>query len=213
MKRQSVGIDLDTTLNTIEVQWLDLYNKDYNDNLTPDDLKVWDTSKCVKPECGSKIYDYLLTPHFFRNLNIQPNAFEVTKWLAEYFDLYIVTAYSYQSCADKAEWVKEYLPHIDVRNIIFCNDKSKVDIDYLIDDGGHNFFDENGNKVFKGKGILLDKPYNQYIGDRCTRVKDWLEIKPYFENELKRKEELNLTLDKIKKAIRNIKFEHINCDK
>lgn len=175
--RISIGIDLDTTLNTLNVDWLDLYNKDYNDNLAPKDLLTWDMTKYVKPECNKKIFDYLFQPYFFRSLGIQPNAYEVTKYLQDTynFDLYIVTAYSYQTCYDKAEWVKEHLPHIPVENIIFCNDKSKINMHYLIDDRDLNI------ETFKGIGIVFDQPYNRHLKD-YIRCNGWLEIKQLYDN-------------------------------
>lgn len=175
MKREIIGIDLDTTLNTLNEIWIDHYNKKYNDNLTNDDITDWNIANFVKPKCGNKIYDFLLQPHFFRNLDIQPNAKEVTKWLSQYFNLYIVTAYDYRTCVDKVEWVKFYLPHIKVENIIFVNNKGLIDTDYLIDDRGWNI------EVFKNNGIIFDQPYNRYLNDKYDRIYNWLDIKNYFK--------------------------------
>lgn len=179
MNKPSIAIDLDSVLNNLEQVWLDAYNQDYDDNLTVEDMVAWDLTEYIKPKCGNKIYDYILQPMFFLSLNIKPNAYEVTKWLSQYADLYIVTAYTYTTCYDKVEWVKKYLPHIDIRNIIFCNDKSKIDMDFLIDDRDLNI------TTFKGKGIVFDMPYNRHLNNIYPRVHNWLEIKDYFIKEFK----------------------------
>lgn len=180
MIRKSIGIDLDSTLNNLDDKWLELYNKDYNDKLTKDNLTSWNITSIVKPECGDKIHDYLLQPGFFKNLGMQPNAYEVTKWLSKLFDLYIVTAYHPKTCLDKALWVEKYLPQIPVRNIIFCNHKGLIKTNFLIDDGGHNIEDFSVSNKF-GTPIVFDAPWNRYLdnvnGIKFIRVKDWLEIK------------------------------------
>jgi 5'(3')-deoxyribonucleotidase len=178
--RPSIGLDLDTCLNNIEDHWLAQYNADYNDNITPENLLTWDTYKYVKPECGKKIYDYIERPGFFLNLDPKPYTQRVTKWLIEYADLYVVTAYTPNTCMDKAQWIKQYYSWIPVRNIMFVNDKSKILLDYLVDDGPHNV------EVFKGKSILIDMVYNRYLGDKYTRVKDYLGVESFFKDEFQK---------------------------
>lgn len=173
MKKWSIGIDLDDTLNTLVDDWLIPYNKDFSDNIQRKDIPTWDIASCVK--CGEKIFDYLKTPGFFKNLGIQPYCQEVTKWLSDYADLYIVTAYIPETCVDKTEWVKSNLPHINHKNIIFTNNKGLIKTDYLIDDGGHNL------EAFEGISLAFDQPWNKYLGYKYDRFYNWLDIKDYFE--------------------------------
>lgn len=176
--RKSIAIDLDSTLNTLDNEWMALYNKDYNDNIQREDMYDWDIAKYIKPECGDKIQDYLFTPNFFLNLGVQKDSQEVTKFLSNYFDLYIVTAYHWKVCLDKAEWIIKHFPHINPKNIIFCNNKGLIKTDYHIDDGGHNL------EAFTGIGLCYDAPWNRYLKDKYPRFKNWLDIKDYFKNEL-----------------------------
>jgi 5'-nucleotidase len=169
----SIAIDLDTTLNTLNTDWLKLYNEDFNDNLTNECITDWNIAKFTKPECGKLIYDYLKIPGFFRNLGVQPHAQEVTEWMAKEFDLCIATAYVPEACMDKCRWVDEHFPHIGSGKVIFINDKSKLNADYLIDDGGHNI------EAFKGIGMVFDQPYNRYLENKL-RVTDWRDIGRYF---------------------------------
>lgn len=169
-----IGFDLDSVLNTLDKDWLDAYNADYNDNMTSEDLQTWNTNEWVKPECGLKIFDYLLQPGFFRNLGVTPGAQEVIKWLSQYAELYVVTAYHWNTCRDKAEFIIEHFPEINPRNIIFLNNKGLINLDYLVDDGPHNI------EVFKGQGIVVDKRYNRYLPDIYPRFQTFDEIKRYF---------------------------------
>lgn len=170
---KTIGIDLDTTLNNIEEKWLQLYNEDYNDNISSNQLLDWDITRFIKPECGGKIYDYLDLPNFFFELDIKPYANEVVEWLTNYFSLYIVTSYKPHLCVDKVRWIEKHLPCINPGNIIFCNNKGTLNLDYLIDDGGHNL------ESFKQTGIVFDMPYNRYLLD-YKRAYNWLDIKNIF---------------------------------
>ena len=96
---------------------------------------------------------------------------------------YIPSAYVAEACLDKVNWIKKYLPNIKTENIIFINDKSLIDLDYLIDDGPHNIQSFSPLK----EGIIYDMPYNRYLEydafQKWPRVKNWLEIKELFEKE------------------------------
>ncbi len=173
--RKSIGIDLDSTLNCLVEYWLEVYNIEYDDCLTPEDITGWDMQQFVKESCGPKIYDYILRPGTFTNLMVQSYSQKVTKFLSQYYDLYIVTAYHWKNCADKAQWIIEHFSHIDSDRIIFCNNKGLICTDYLIDDGPHNL------EAFKGNGILFDAPWNRFLGDKFLRVKNWLEVESYFK--------------------------------
>lgn len=174
---KKIGIDLDSTLNNLDKVWLDRYNNDYNDNIK--EWSQWDMEKIVKPECGKKIYNYLHEKNFFLNLDIQPNAKEVVEQLSEDYELYVVTAYVPDTCIDKVNWIKKQKLNIDEKNIIFINNKGLLQLDYLIDDGPHNF--EN----FKGTGLVYDMPYNKNIKNSSNRfrVKSWEDVDKFFNNE------------------------------
>lgn len=175
---KKIGIDLDSTLNNLEVVWAERYNKDYDDNLK--DWTKWELDEVVKPECGKKIFNYLREPGFFYNLDIKEGAKDVVDFLSKHYELYIVTAYIPETCLDKANWVKKHNLDVSQKDIIFINDKSLLELDYLIDDGPHNF-----NK-FKGTGILFDMPYNQHLEESPVlyRVKTWKDILEFFIEEI-----------------------------
>lgn len=189
MKKIKIGIDLDSTLNDLLPYWVDKYNKDYNDNLTLDKIIQWEMHRLVKDECGDKIYDYLKEPGFFRNLGIIKDSQEVVEWLSKFtnVELYIVTQYVPEGCLDKANWIREHFPFINEKNIIFINNKSMLDLDYLIDDSPYNMIE------FDGEYILLDYPHNRNVFEPSyiKRVYNWLNIKEFFEENFNIKVDIN----------------------
>lgn len=136
-------LDLDSTLNDLAHFWLTVYNKEYNDKLTPGDILSWDTHKYVKPECGKKIYDYLTEPNFFFQLEPLNGAQEfVSKLQNDGHEAYIVTACEMKNLGgiiqDKIEWLQEYIPSVDKKHFITTHHKYLVNGDVLVDDGPHN---------------------------------------------------------------------------
>ena len=170
-----IGVDLDTTLNDLEVVWLDRYNKDYGDCLTVEDMTDWDATLYVKPECGARVYDYLDEPGFFRHLGIKPGAREGMAFLWEHFEVFIVSAAHPHTVADKWGWIREHLPFIPYEHFIAASRKDLLNLDYLIDDGPHNI------ERFPGTGIVFDMPYNRHLPDRYLRFRNWEEITAFFE--------------------------------
>lgn len=176
-KLGSVAIDLDDTLNKLVKKWVEVYNERYNDNLKLSDIPSWDIWKYVK--CGKEIYDILKIPGFFYSLEIQEYSQEVVKFLSEYFDLYVVTAFQPIVVVDKYNWVQENYPEIPKENIIFCNPKQLIHTNFMIDDGPHNL------ATFTGIGLLMDAHHNQNE-TRFPRCYNWLEIQQYFKNVIER---------------------------
>jgi 5'-nucleotidase len=173
--KKTIGIDLDSCLNDLETQWiLTQYNKEYNDNVKLEDMVRWDVTTYIKPECGKKIYEFLLRPNFFLNLNPKEYSQMITKKLSEKYDIYVITAYTPSTVVDKVEWIKKYFPHIDTDKVIFCNYKGIIKTDFLIDDGSHNILDyyNNGGK----NPIVYDRPWNRDLLDKFMRAYDWCDV-------------------------------------
>lgn len=177
MEKIKIGIDLDSVLNDLLPYWLHYYNEDYNDDIKTENVHVWEIDSVVKKECGKNIFKYILMPGFFRNIPVIKDSQKVTEWLSTFdeFELYVVTAYTPDVCKDKADWLAEYFPHIKQENIIFCNDKSLINLDFLIDDSPYNCIN------FQGEYIVYDYPYNRCLKDKFARVRNWREIQDFFK--------------------------------
>jgi 5'-nucleotidase len=123
-------------------------NKRTGGNLTPEDVTDWDMSKF-----GIEITDWQ-KPGFFRSLEPMPGAIETLYKMQRDYHLAIAT-----DCmgvdfvrAEKAEWLKEYLPFIT--EVHYTGDKSKVKGDLLFDDAPHHL------AVFPGVTFKMLTPYN-----------------------------------------------------
>jgi 5'(3')-deoxyribonucleotidase len=197
VKKIRIGIDLDSVLSDLSKHWLELYNRDYNDNLKHSDITVLEWDKIVCKECGKKIYDYLLTPNFFREVPVMSGSQDVVQWLSTFdnVELYVVTAYHPYTCKDKTDWLAEYFPCINQKNIIFCNHKNLINVDFLIDDSPYNC---NG---FKNQYIVFDAPYNQCLSDIYVRVHNWTEIMDYFHQTFCYLVDANLIIKKMEEYI------------
>ncbi|MCF6139000.1 5' nucleotidase, NT5C type [Pseudalkalibacillus berkeleyi] len=169
-------IDMDSVICDLMTEWHSRYNKDYNDNLSVQDLACWNSEKYVKEACGSKIYDYLDEPGLFINLKPLPHAIEVLGRLSEKHDILIVTSSRTYAYTEKEKWVEKHLPFIGSRNLIFTHRKEMVIGDVLFDDAPHNL---NAFKETGRMSIAMDYPYNRNV--KVDRVSNWLEFEKWIE--------------------------------
>jgi 5'-nucleotidase len=161
-------LDMDGVLCDLIGKWFAIYNKEHHDHIDLSQMSEWEPHLYAKK--GKAIYHYLSQPGFFRDLSPIPGAIEgVKQLLNEGFDVVIVTA-AKTGQRDKMQWVKEHLPFLDTRNVIFAHRKELVRGDVLFDDAPHNLV------AFAPYGIAVAMayPYNQtYPGHR---VRSWDEF-------------------------------------
>lgn len=172
--KKRIAIDMDEVIADFIPKQLRLFNEEFNESLTVEDLhgkKLWE----LKPHLAESVRDYLRDPSFFRDLEVMENSQEVIKELNDNFEVFITTAAMEfpSSFTAKYEWLKEHFSFLNDLNFVFCGDKSIVLADYLIDDNVRHF------KKFTGKGILFTSPHNVNITG-YDRVNNWLEVKDYF---------------------------------
>lgn len=167
--KKVIAIDLDDVLADLVESWVEVVNKNEDENVKPCDIKCWDIKKYFK--CNKKVFTYL-TYGFFRNLPVKKDSQEVVEKLSEIHDVYIVTSATKtpESLKAKVEWLSEHFPFISADKIVLCGNKSIIKADIMIDDGVHNL------KTFSGKKILFDAPHNRSCAE-FTRVRNWSEIK------------------------------------
>jgi len=163
-----IGVDLDDVINDLVPKWIYFYNRDYNDNLKIEDIKSWDIGDYTK--IGKDFYKYLGNEKLFKFLSINDGAAEIIEKLCKKHEVYIVTAnasYNKGVCDDKVNFIKKFMPFFPIKNIIFINNKSLLDLDILIDDGLHNFVN------FKGTRFVFDRPWNQSEFGWDYRIYNW----------------------------------------
>lgn len=182
-------VDMDGVLVDINSRWLDLYNRDYDDNLSIKDIKSFEIDKYVKPECGRKIFDYLRQDGFFYNLSPMPDAIYAMNELYERgYQLFICTATvmsSRTAAQDKIEWIKDNLPFLANYpiNMIITHHKYMINGDILFDDSPVNL------QAFPGKTCKMKYPHNMDVYSDYE-VNDWIEFLSVIE-QLECKESFN----------------------
>ncbi|KRF09905.1 5' nucleotidase, NT5C type [Paenibacillus sp. Soil787] len=172
MKR--IAIDMDEVIADFIPKQLALFNREYNENITVEDLKGKKLRE-LRPQLKEEIMNYLTEPNFFRDLAVMKDSQEVIKELGEHYEIFITTAAMEfpTSFTAKYEWLKEHFSFLNDMNFVFCGDKSVINANYLIDDNVRHF------KRFPGQGILFTSPHNiKETG--YVRVNNWQEVRNYF---------------------------------
>lgn len=174
--KPTILVDMDEVLADLLGPWLNMYNQDYDDNLTQDQILNWNIFSFTKPECGKKFYNYLKTPGMFRHLPVRPYAKEMIQgFIDNDFRVLIVSdspsGYAYcdyiednqkicNPADDKRKWLAEHFPMIPSENIVFTSQKWFIKGDVLIDDKPSTyleFLERNRN------AILVDQPFNRDV--------------------------------------------------
>jgi 5'(3')-deoxyribonucleotidase len=195
MKRQTIAVDCDDVLVETAPLILAHYNKMYGTHLElkdmySRDLRVWDVPDAAT--AIARVEEYLKTDEYRRALPLR-EAIDVTKQLARYHELHIVTGRTEYLAVATQDMLDQYFPGIfqSIEYTGFFGDKacSKADVcrhlgaDLLIDDHLHHA--EAVANV--GIGVLLfgDYPWNRAdkLPANMRRVKDWYEIKKLLVSE------------------------------
>lgn len=172
MKR--IAIDMDEVIADFNSKQLRLFNRDYKENITVEDLRGTRLRE-LRPHLKDEIMNYLRDSAFFRDLDVIKDSQEVIKELSRHYEIFITTAAMEfpTSFTAKYEWLKEHFDFLSDMNFVFCGDKSIIHADYLIDDNVRHF------ERFSGQGILFTSPHN--CNERgYVRVNNWQEVKNYF---------------------------------
>lgn len=166
-----IAVDVDMVLADLHTEWLARYNRDYNDNLIPQEITVWELEKLIKPECGFRIFEYLFQQDLYKNIKPIPGALDGINEIREAgYRVIFATSCVPDTAGNKVRWLVEngFMPENkkgDYKDFIDVNDKSLVYADVLIDDKIKNL--DN----FKGMPICFDQPYNKNTQHR--RLLSW----------------------------------------
>lgn len=180
MNKPVLACDYDDVISRSMESWLSEFNFQTNENVTKDMLLEWDIHKFIKPEHKEYIYwlleDQTKSNMIYKSAKPYENAVEVTQWLQEYFDIWIVTSAYPNNLAPKSAWLQRYFPHIPTRQICVINDKPLLlKADWIIDDKLATV------KHFK-HGLLFNQNWNlKYDYPKEKRFDNWLQIQSYFQ--------------------------------
>ncbi|GAA4708244.1 5' nucleotidase, NT5C type [Brevibacillus fulvus] len=172
--KKRIAIDMDEVMADAVSKHLELFNRDYQENLTVADLQG-KKLRDLRPHLAEQISAYFDQDSFFRDLKVMEDSQEVIRELSEHYEIFIATAAMEvpNSFADKYAWLREHFPFLNDMNFVFCGNKSIIHADYLIDDNVKHF------PNFCGQGILFTAPHNIHETG-YVRVNNWKEVRAYF---------------------------------
>lgn len=137
-----IALDVDGPCAMQTDTWLQYYNEAYNDDLQFNEVTEWNIANLVKPECGSKIYDFLQEPEFYARTKPVPGYQEGVKELRSLgYEITYVTSCPLGTADQKFEWVLRHDPDATWHDVIVAYNKHRITGDVLIDDGPHNLSD------------------------------------------------------------------------
>lgn len=166
-----VLLDMDGVLCDLVGKWFAIYNQEHHDTLRLEDMSEWGPHLYAKK--GRAVYHYLSQPGFFRDLKALPGAVSGVRQLLSWgHDVVVVTA-AKNGHRDKYDWVREHLPFLETRNIVFAHRKELVRGDVLFDDAPHNL------AAFApfGLPVAMAYPYNtRAVGERVNSWEEFLTL-------------------------------------
>lgn len=171
-RRPRISLDMDGVMANTLVKYLRAYNEAFGDHLTLPDLEGKALEEAVPPERAVAARALLLRPGFFRDVEIMEGCQEVVRELTERYEVLVASAAMDvpTSFDDKYAWLREHFPFIPPSHIVFCGDKSVLDVDYMIDDEPRHF------ARFRGTPVLFSAPQN--AGEsRYLRVSGWTDVR------------------------------------
>lgn len=185
--KKTIMVDMDEVIT--EGGFLHLINDFAGTNYTRDDIKDYYMQDLVSDKMA--FFKYYVTKNQYNYCRLLPDVVEVLKYLQEFFDIYIATAYVINeipiecgiNLVQKYEYLYDNLPFISPQNYIFINNKELLNCDIKIDDCLDNLKNARIKLLFTSyhNNDLSD----EYLGSLgVIRVNSWLEIKDILMKEV-----------------------------
>lgn len=186
MKRLTVLVDFDQTLNNLSDVWVKFLNERYETTVQPDDIREWDMRKAYPMLKPNEIYDPLKTEELWEQVVPLPGACEAMSNLKrDGHNILVVTTSNPTTAPIKLNKVLfRYFPFFTYNDVIITSHKQLILGDVLIDDAPHNLV---GGLY---KRILMTASHNKNLNERtikAARANNWEEayklVKSIAENE------------------------------
>ena len=173
MKR--IAIDMDEVLADALGKLIRLYNAEFSESLTVDDMWGKWMVNVLPAGRQDRLMTYLQEEGFFEDLEVMPESQRVVERLAHRYEVFIATAAMEfpNSFGPKFRWLQRHFPFLSPTRFVFCGDKSILHADYLIDDMPRHF------ERFGGQGVLFTAAHNVKVVAKL-RVNNWLEVEELF---------------------------------
>ena len=154
------AIDCDEVLRALLDNMVTLYNEEFDDNVSRDDIKDFNVEVSfpkIKEVTGGTASDWFFQKNGFRLFACSPalpKVKEAISKLREHGQVIIVTYQkTYKNKIDTLMWLNQN--GIEYDGLCFIKNKTLIHTDWLIDDNPFNFWGCNVKH-----GVLIDAPYN-----------------------------------------------------
>ncbi|AEM71323.1 5'(3')-deoxyribonucleotidase [Allomuricauda ruestringensis DSM 13258] len=167
----TIFVDMDEVIADAYNAHLNIYNQEFNAQLTLEDCYGKEFWQCVPKEHQQSIKDHTRRDGFFGDLKVIADSQEVLEALSKKYEVYIASAAMEfpQSLREKSDWLDKHFPFIPWQNRILCGNKHVLKGDVLIDDRSKNL------KPFEGRSIMFTSPHNTTV-TAFERVDTWKDI-------------------------------------
>lgn len=175
MRKLTILVDLDDTLEYLTKGWAGYLNDKHGLNVNWRDIKQWDVTETFPMLTRQQVYDPLYDDAFWDYVEPQPYAQEyLLRLIQDGHRVFIVTSSEYETLSAKMSRVLfKYFPYLTWDQVIVAHCKQMINGDILIDDAPHNH--EGG--VYEK--ILITAPHNESYNAEANgmlRVNNWHEV-------------------------------------
>lgn len=179
-----VFLDFDSTIVNSVKRFVEIANKKFNMNKSPDELGSYDFRNLYHNITQKEVYEIFSSEEFFNNeLEYMPNVINVLDKYNDKFDFYISTASHGKNLELKKIWISENMPYVKGIFSSDGNDKSNIDMRHAIQIDDMYECLEHTNSYVK----ILYKNGNNFAWQRHDNddmvydVNDWNEIGSMFD--------------------------------
>lgn len=181
MKKLTILVDMDDTIEHLLDAWVDCLNEQHGTTVKCKDIVEWDLCKVFPGLTREQIFAPLSELGFWKTVKPMDGAADTLKWMIDCgHSVYIVTASYYTTVAPKVkECLLVHFPFISWDQVIVTSHKQLVRGDVLFDDAPHNL---EGGSYFK---VLVNAPHNMsYDAEKngMTRMESWVEARGIVES-------------------------------
>ena len=176
MKRLTILIDFDQTINDLASAWVEYLNERHGTSVKTEDLKEWDMRKAFPNLTESEIYKPLKEEAMWDKVKLLPKVYDnICKLKYDGHKVFVVTTSNPFTVPIKLNKVLfKYFPFFTYNDVIVTSHKQMILGDVLVDDGQHNLV---GDTPYKK--ILFSAPHNKSFDERsigAVRANDWDEV-------------------------------------
>ena len=169
-----ITCDVDGVLADLVTPWLAIYNKDYNDNITSEDLKDWDIHQFLKPKCGLKFYDYIEDLRLYDKVKPYTDDAQqtVNKIREDGHRVIYVTTSTLGASGAKFRWLMKwgFIDGNGMDDYVEATDKNLIKAGILIDDRY-----DNTQKWYNAGmlPVLFKQPWNEKHSPPYYHTSNW----------------------------------------